>query len=183
MYIWNNKKKNYIVASGLEFSDFYEYLKGSKGLLLLEHDYCNAEYDNTTGFDFVTSSELKEIKDDDIYNYGDFVFLDYNSHLSKMNDIEISELLFFKHKAKPLKEISLENLKNNFLYYSHDNGFYLKLYYSKWETIENMLSDKLDINKVLKKIENGNIALWVDKNGIKEEIITEDIDSLLNKYC
>jgi hypothetical protein len=66
----------------------------------------------------------------------------------------------------------------------HDNGWYLKLYYSSWD------ENKILFNKINKKFEccidesvlkSGEVAFWIENQKIEIEEKTENIDIILNK--
>jgi hypothetical protein len=78
--------------------------------------------------------EIPKVVGENIYSWGDFCWVDYNTenfpHLTKR---EIAELLYFGHKAEPLNEVRIPSLNNKYLFYAHDDGWFLKLYYVNWD--------------------------------------------------
>jgi hypothetical protein len=183
LYIWNNKKNKSIIASGLEFRDFLKIFGNKGGLILLKHRYDNTEYDNNSRFDYIKNDMIFELVKDSIYNYGDFVLVDYENSFPNLSDKTISELLFFAHMGKPYKSILIPELNNAFLYNSHDDGWFLRLYYSSWEMAEEALEKiLLDHQKqIIKDIKLTENAFWIEDGKINKEISTFNIDSILNR--
>jgi len=185
LYIWHDPDQQFLVASGIEFKDFQPSLNQQGGVLLVEHQSETAAFDVASGFSVAASARLLELVNEDIYSWGNFVWADYGTtNFSPITDVEVAELLFFARKARPLHGISLPNLHNDFLGYAHDDGWYLKLYYSSWEKIEQLLSTAtpsaigmLD----LAELKQGRHGFWIRGGEMHNEEKTHDIDSVLNK--
>ena len=185
LYIWHDPEQHLIVASGTEFTDLVDHISLSSGLILLSHGYDDANYDKSSRFDFIEKNDIRELQNADIYSWGDFCWVDYNSETFPfISKEEIAELLYFSHMAEPIKNIIYPSLKNKFLCYSHDDGWFLKLYYKNWNDI-NALVKSLNItcnkDELINSLLSQKHALWVQGGSIEEEEITFDIDSILNK--
>ena len=185
LYIWHVPEQHLIVASGIEFTDLVDHITLSSGLILLSHGYYNANYDKSSRFDFIEKNDIRELQSKDIYSWGDFCWVDYNSEsFPKISKKEIAELLFFSHMAEPFENIIYSSLKNKFLCYSHDDGWFLKLYYKNWNDI-NALIKSLNIScnkdELIKSLISQRHAFWVHGDSIEKEETTFDIDSILNK--
>lgn len=185
LYIWNDSERRYLVASGLEFKDFQPGLNASGGVVLIDHQSETASYDHQSGFHFTSSAALPELIAEDIYSWGNFAWADYaTATLPSLPKEEIAELLYFAHKAEPLYENALARLGNNFLGYIHDDGWYLKLYYKDWDKTAELLTGaipaslgRLSTQDLLK----GTSAFWLWNGEIHEEVMTHDVDSVLNR--
>ncbi|SHH92657.1 hypothetical protein SAMN02745823_01470 [Sporobacter termitidis DSM 10068] len=132
-YIYSNSKENLVVNHGIEFRDFINSLETPvKNLLLIKHDFFGGCYHGPSGFKFVKEHQLWELSADNIYNYGDFCWFDFNDEyaLDLLSPREIAELLYFGHKGRPLESYVNTTLKNRFAYWTHDDGWYNKVYLS-----------------------------------------------------
>ncbi|WP_172254265.1 hypothetical protein [Saccharibacillus deserti] len=124
---------------GIEFFEFMSCVEPRPAnLILLKHKFEDGKRNPNCGFDYVISSEIDELIEDDVYGYGDFCWVDVEQEedLDRLTEPQIAELLFFGHLAKPLNEIP----KARFAYYAHDDGWFNKLYVTYLEDYERMLS-------------------------------------------
>jgi len=101
LYLYSNKS-NCLVCSGLEFEDIHNTLNLSH-LILLSHDFDDAQRDDKSYLDYCDSHELNSLSSNEIYNFGDLIFSDFDTieKLGELSELGISELLYFKHKHKP----------------------------------------------------------------------------------
>ena len=190
IYIWNEPKAQFIVVSGLEFKSLSKSFQESS-LLLLKHMSSHAIHDSPSGFCFVAHADLGEVGNEDIYSWGDFVWTDYQSPETRpypppaLPAEEIAELLYFAHTSTPLRNISIPSLNNRFLAYAHDDGWFLKLYYTAWSHIQELL-DRSSLFRIgaidMMDLKAGNCAFWIRGGIISREEITLDVDSVLNRH-
>ena len=130
---------NCFYSYGIEFNDFMLCVETRpENLILLKHNFDNTQWNMHSRFDYVTSKEIDELIDDYVYGYGDFCWVDFHKEedLDKLTELQIAELLFFGHLAKPLYDIP----KIRFAYYAHDDGWVNKLYVTRPEEYESILS-------------------------------------------
>ncbi len=185
LYIYNDPVSQCIVASGIEFRDIADRVGLDGGLIVLMHDArIYPKYmlhDPDASLDYVPCPSIPELAKEDIYNWGDFCWVDYvGEDFPTMPDRELAQLAFFEHRIKPLERIVIPSLGNKYLCYVHDDGWFLQLYYSEWAGILALIADKyphLDFDKV----RIGETAYWVSGNTVEEEEIAGDIDSILNR--
>jgi hypothetical protein len=124
---------------GIEFYEFMACVDNRpENLILVKHNFNNARWNQHCRFDYVTPQEINELVDDFVYGYGDFCWVDFNTEkdLDQMSKLQIAELLYFGHLAKPLHEIP----KVRFAYFAHDDGWFNKLYITKIEDYINIIS-------------------------------------------
>lgn len=185
LYIWHDSEHQFVVTSGLEFKDFQQGLSATGGVVLIDHQSDTATYDHVSGFHFTPSSALSELIAEDIYSWGNFAWADYATvSLPSLPKEEIAELLYFGHKAEPLCGNALTHLRNNFLGYAHDDGWYLKLYYKDWDKIEQLLTAAIPtpLGRLnTSELQKGTNAFWLRNGEIYEEEMTHDVDSVLNR--
>ena len=127
----NVKSENHeIVYTGINFSEFIKFLSlPIENLILLKGDY----YGNRQEFNFELlegQEQIKKLSEENIYNYGDFGFVDYfrSGDTTRLSDQQIAELLYISHIEKPLESPFFTTLQNRFVYLAHDDGWYCKLY-------------------------------------------------------
>jgi hypothetical protein len=185
LYIWHDSEHQFIVASGLEFKDLQKGLSTTGGVVLIDHQSDTATYDRESGFHFTSSSALSELVAEDIYSWGNFAWADYvGATLPSLTKEEIAELLYFAHKAEPLCGNALPHLRNNFLGYAHDDGWYLKLYYKDWDKAAELLAAAIPMSLgrlSTSELRKGKTAFWLQSGEIHEEEMTHDVDSVLNR--
>ena len=185
LYIWNDPEEHFIVASGIEFSDLMDHMGSNGGLVLLEHglDWFTKylEQDSNSELIYVPQTQIHELAKEDIYSWGNFSWADYACEsIAGLSDQEIAELLFFARMKRPLDRIALPALGNKFLCYIHDDGWYMKLYYSSWDDVA-MLMGALHPELDLTELHTGKSAYWVSGSSIDIEEKTFDIDSILER--
>ena len=185
LYIWHDLERQCIVASGLEFRDFQQGLSTASGLVLIDHQSDVATYDRESGLHFISSAVLPELAAEDIYSWGNFAWADYTADtFPSLPKEEVAELLYFAHKAEPLCGNALTHLRNNFLGYVHDDGWYLKLYYKDWDKAEQLLTTAIptSLGRLdMSELQKGANAFWLRNGKIDEEEITHNVDSVLQR--
>ena len=145
LYINVSAEEHEVVLSGVKFVDFIENTPIKiENILLLKSEYFAAK--NFRGFELLEGyDDISELLREDIYNYGDFSFIDYSdiSSINKISEEQIAELLYLAHTHKPLKSAFFDVLQNNFVYLSHDDGWYCKLYCKELQSSTSMLINRL----------------------------------------
>jgi len=143
-------QKNEVIFSGIKFADFMQGIPIPIENILLPNPM-------HIGKKYYRKFELLEGKDDiaklkrqNISNYGDFCFIDYANmaFVSQLTEEQLAELLYLFHMFKPLQSPFFKVLQNNYVYLSHDDGWYCKLYCKDEQIPVSML-----INKLLKSIQ------------------------------
>lgn len=139
IYVSRDQQSNCFYSYGIEFHEFMDSVKNRpENLILLKHNFDNPRWNGHSRFDYVTKEEIHELIEDDVYNYGDFCWVDFSKEedLDTLTNTEIAELLFFRHLARPLHAIP----KVRFAYYAHDDGWFNKLYVTDLDDYEMLLS-------------------------------------------
>ena len=189
LYVWNEPAKHRLITSGLEFRDLLPVLSG-RGIYLLRHQ--RVDSDSSQGFDFASAAELSALAADDVYSWGDFVWVDYPDpevlpHDPRPKDLppeSVAELLYFGHACEPLRDIRIPGLGNRFLGSSHDDGWRLVLWYSEWRHIEELLKAIVaqpSFERIAAGVRDGSCGFWLEDGKIETEEMTLDIDGLLNR--
>jgi hypothetical protein len=185
LYIWHDPEQQFLVASGLEFKDFLPLLANRGGVALIDHRSDIALSDKATGFDFVCASSLAKLAAEDIYSWGNFVWIHYtNPTFPTIDDEQIAELLFFAHKGKPLRTATFTSLTNNFLAYVQDDGWYLKLHYTNWRHVQQFIIQAIPTSigaLDVAEIKQGKRAFWLRGGEVFDEERKHDVDAVLNR--
>ena len=184
VYIWHDPLAHFVVASGVEFRDL-ALLFQQGGVILLKHQSEETAHDNHTGLQYVEGSAIQALLAEDIYSWGDFTWADFQGpSLPLMAPQDVAALLYFSHAGKPLTAVKVSGLNNRFLCRSHDDGWYLQIYYSSEPDLDAMFS-QLNIqygnDGLLDRMKAGDIAIWRSANKVEMEEKTFDIDRLLNR--
>lgn len=177
IYINANIEEKTFIFYGIEFRDFISSLSENiNNILLLKHEYFG-DFHYPTGFEFVKDEEILELAKEEVYNYGDFCWVDFESenHLDKLSENEIAELLYLAHMYKPLKSPFLEKLNNRFAYCAHDDGWYCKLYCKDVNEFSSVLENVIK-NTILRLRKRKLVNMDDD---IKKELLKLSEDGLL----
>jgi hypothetical protein len=190
LYLWNDPAQHFIVASGITFEDLMPSLVPDRGLLLLAHGEPNAaRFDSSSRFAFVPPDAISLMSREDIYSWGDFCWVDFAGRdLPEISKQDTVELLYFCHMAEPLgKKAEVAALRNRFMSWAHDDGWYLKLYYNDWAQIVRLMSPLLDrlcvptdTKQLCDDIRAASSAWWISNGKTITCRKTHDIDSILN---
>jgi hypothetical protein len=189
-YIWHDPKRRLVIASGITFRDFAATLRSNQGVVLLRHESEKSIRDMHSGLEYVPYMYIADVMAEDIYSWGDCAWADYEIQQPSAPDAfpvlapeELAELFYFAHTAKPLQRVALPTLQNRFLCHGHDDGWRLHVYYSVWSDVADVLSSivpkelgTINLNELLK----ARCAYWLQGGIVQKEMMTEDIDSILN---
>ncbi len=171
IYINTNYSEKKILSYGIEFKDFVCSLADPiNNILLIAHHYFGEDFHSRTGFYYVRKEHLNRLLNADIYNFGDFCWVDFEDAalLDSFKPNEVAELLYFGHTGQLLGSSYFGGLKNRFAYYSHDDGWHNELYCQ-------------DINEFLNVITNIILKKSITSKRCKVCPIQDDIAKTLLK--
>jgi hypothetical protein len=187
LYLWNDPEHKSLIASGIQFKDILPFIPANKSIIFLRHGCCDTEFDSASGFEYLSAKCLPLLAREEIYSWGDFCWIDFSGkEFPSITKKTIAELLYFYHTSKPYGKTAFSSLDNRFMYWSHDDGWYLKLYYCEWRWIKKILTNlfkKLKVvnrNRVHTQIQEGKDAFWISQGKIRICEKTHDIDRILN---
>ncbi len=133
-YIRIYEEEHRLTAIGPEFSEFYAAIPHKPPNLLIL-DGCpmwNAfERHDGLNLDIIPGAQMQHFVDtEDIYNYGNFCWVDYaqEESLDRVTEEELAELLYFRYRCKPLHDYHVGSLGNRYAYYTHDDGYFASIY-------------------------------------------------------
>lgn len=131
IYICGNLSKKELVYTGIDFHDFITGIKQPiHNLILLKGEYSKGLWCDKYNFELIVGAEnIKKFSNEDIYQFGDFGFVDYleDDAPNKLSAQEVAELLYLSHVHRPVNSPFFDVLSNRFVYIAHDDGFYCKL--------------------------------------------------------
>lgn len=173
LYVKITPRKSEVVYTGIEFAAFIRYLPTPiENLMLLKgNSWGNRVAHNFELFEGQDS--VSKLAKEDIYNWGDFCFVDYASvdAISSLSEQQVAELLYMAHIRKPLTVPFFEPLQNRFVYLAHDDGWYCKLYCRNLNEFASVLCSK--ITKSIRM----PLPLALEK--IQEQLLQQATDGLL----
>lgn len=149
IYINSNIQTHEIIYTGINFHEFNEFLtipienimviSGCGGVISLD-----SEFDRCFEL-FIGNKMVKKLAQQDIYNLGNFCFVDYGSLNKTINlsEEQLAELLYLGNMFKPLRSPFFDVLDNRFAYLSHDDGFFCKLYCREISDFYDILHGKM----------------------------------------
>ena len=110
-------------------------------MLLLKHNFEWTDFHYHTLFEYVEEENIHKLIQAEIDEFDEFCWVDFDdaSDLDELEPKEIAELLYLAHK-EPLARTFFPLLKNRFVYFSHDDGWYNKVYYRRIADFVGMLS-------------------------------------------
>ncbi len=135
-------------------SEFVKYAPAEIcNLLLIKSEYYGAQLNWKSRFEFVEHNDIGHLLKDDIYNYGDFCWVDFNKieEVDELEPVEIAELLYLGHMFEPLKSPFFDKIQNKYAYLAHDDGWFCRLYCRDYadfgEIIANKITDMVSTSK------------------------------------
>ena len=154
-YINANFNENYFQYYGMEFKEFIKYNPMKvENILVTEGNYIANNFNRNWFFETANGeNDIFELSKEDIYGLGNFHWIDYNDEmdLNKCTPEEKAEVLYLSHFCKPLNSPFFSTINNNFVYLSHDDGWFCKLYCKDMsifkDIITNKIIDSFSINK------------------------------------
>ncbi|MBM7704693.1 peptide ABC transporter permease [Metabacillus iocasae] len=154
VYIHNHLSERYYVAYGIEFKEFVHSLpRPISNMLLLKHKFEESDYHFSTQLDYVEGQQIWSLAEDNVYDYGDFCWVDFDdlSSLDLLEPTELAALLYLGHYKKPLVASFSNKLSNQFAYLAHDDGFSNKTYYRDVYDVKHMISRLVPLKITLLK--------------------------------
>ena len=119
--------------------------------------------------------------------YGDFCWADYGAgvRLADLSDDAVAELAFFAHAARPLRRVAIPGLGNRLLCWSHDDGWYARIFYDHWDAVapllRRLLSELLDAEPAqaaYDRVRRGGTGIWCRAGSVTLCEATENVDRL-----
>ncbi|MBO9129549.1 oxalate:formate antiporter [Bacillus sp. 165] len=179
IYINGDRRNNCFLTSGITFQEFANNIPSPlQNVLLLKHDFDWTDLNYHTLLEYVEEDNMNKLAAADVAQYGEFCWIDFEdvNDLDELEPTEIAELLYLAHKKEPIGKPFFPLLKNRYVYLSHEDGWYNKIYYRRSMDFAALLSKVIPY-----KLGMGNkkrIPLF-QKSKIYPAVTMESIEKLL----
>ncbi len=159
-YLHTNTADKHVVCHGVDFKGFLGMLeKPLSNILLVKHGYNGKNYHSQSGFKYVSGAEIDKLKADNISRYGDFCWVDFEDEFApdQLTRLDIAELLYFGHKRRPFSSPVFMRLQNRFAYWSHDDGWYTRIYFADGGEMRSFISSAVSAAANTKNLTGGKL--------------------------
>lgn len=181
LYIWHDPAQQMIVASGMEFQDFLPALGEAGGIVLRKGGAGTAR--KPARYQLVAQQQLPALAREDLYACGSHAWADYRGAAPPASgDADVARAL--AHHAAAAQRTGLTALRNRFLAFAHDDGWYLKLFYAAWDDAAQLLAGAVPATLGpldVPALRRGDAGYWLRQGAVHAEVQTHDIDSVLNR--
>lgn len=146
-YIHIDEAENRVLTAGLPFATFIDGLpEKPQNMLLLSNDFADAKYDLRLRMDYADADNIERLYADKVADYGDFHWVDYQSDAckEKLEGQELAGLLFAAKAHRLLGSPLFPSLRNDYLYFSHDDRYYSQIFMRNVQHIRHVLKYKLE---------------------------------------
>ncbi|WP_028400038.1 hypothetical protein [Ectobacillus panaciterrae] len=143
IYINGDRRNHCFLTSGITFREFASNIPSPlHNVLLLKHDFEWTDYNYHTLLEYVEEENMQKLISADVEQFGEFCWIDFDdvNDLEELEPLEIAELLYLAHKKEPIGKPFFPLLKNKYVYLSHDDGWFNKMYYRKLQDFTGLLS-------------------------------------------
>ena len=130
-YVSIDIQKSEVFSCGGKFSEFINFISiKPDNILLMKGNFYEGHWNNKIGLDYADKDNINDLISDDVYNYGDFVWVDYEDKdaIDNIPPMELAELLYISHMKIPFNTPFLKSLNNNYIYLAHDDNYWTKIY-------------------------------------------------------
>ena len=80
-YIKINDDENSVISSGISFKDFYLGISNKpKNLLILRGYPYNTNFHRELNLEYIVENGIQDLVDENIYDYGDFHWVDFKDY-------------------------------------------------------------------------------------------------------
>lgn len=137
------------MSYGIEFKEFIQSLsKRPNNILVLEGCF-GSEFNFTTNCEYCISEDIDEFIEEDVYRYGDFSWVDFESvkGLEAIEPQKVAELFYVSKMWKVIDRTYFDKLKNRFIYTAHDDGWSNHIFYNDISDYKEILS-KIIVDKI-----------------------------------
>ena len=184
IYVWNDVDSQSMIVSGVKFKDLVFLLSAKKGIVLIRRNNNYEETNKEYVIACIALTDVANMSDEECYSWGDFCWADCSSSLNQgVSDSVSKELLFFADNKIPEKSTNIPMLGNEFLVTAHDDGWYMRIFYTEWNAVIKLLDGKIDAlsNEQVSIFKAGVVGFWIQNNSVYEEEKTFDVDSVINR--
>lgn len=175
-YVSANFNDSYFIYYGMEFKEFIKYCPIKlENILITDGKFITNKFNFNWLLEAASGKEdIQELCNKDIYGLGNFHWIDYANEatLNNCSPEEKAEVLYLSHFGNPLKSPFFESINNNFFYFSHDDGWFCKLFCKDILVFRDIIANKIidsfstnkrrKINPMSEEIKNSIFELTKD---------------------
>lgn len=139
LYLHTNTSDKHIVCHGINFKSFLGCLEyPPKNILLIKGGQAGQNLHTQSGFGYACGDLVKL----SVGKHGDFCWVDYQDEfaLDQLTRLDIAELLYFGHRRRPFSSPYFTRLQNRFAYWSHNDGWLTKVYFTDGGEMRSLIS-------------------------------------------
>ncbi|MDR2650068.1 MAG: hypothetical protein LBB94_10190 [Clostridiales bacterium] len=160
LYIFANADNDEFIISGLQFSEFTQWIKPPIENIMLLSGECFESGINKHYFEIIEGRDnILSFSNRDIYDLGDFCFVDYER--SGATDLllpqDVAELLYLGHMFKPLTSPFISCIGNRFAYLVHDDGWFCRLFSKERRAVIDVIVEKL-VSEVKRRTKQAEVS-------------------------
>jgi hypothetical protein len=151
IYVNFDEDLSRVISYGVEFKEFIQALSVRPYNILVLVGHFGSAHDFTTNCEYCISEDIDEFLEEDVYNYGNFAWVDFESieGLKLLEPQEVAELFYLGKMWKPVNGTRFEKLNNRFVYTAHDDGWVNHTYYNHLSDYKELLGSVI-VSKVLR---------------------------------
>lgn len=177
LYIWHDPAERMLVASGIEFKDVIPALGEVDGIVLRKGSAGTIK--KPAAFHTLARQQLPALALEDMHALGSHAWADWQGAPPASLDAEVAATLDHRGALTPLPA-----LQGRFLAFAHDDGWYLKLFYGKWNDMAALLAGAIPpaLGALdMAALQQGGDGYWLQDGTVQVELKTHAIDSVLNR--
>ncbi|WP_416825950.1 oxalate:formate antiporter [Ectobacillus polymachus] len=143
IYINGDRRNHCYLSSGITFQEFANNIPSPlHNVLLLKHNFEWTDINYHTLLEYVEEENMPKLITAETDQYDEYCWVDFDdvSDLDELEPMEIAELLYLAHKKEPIEKPFFPLLKNKFVYLSHEDGWFNKVYYRRQQDMAGLLS-------------------------------------------
>lgn len=146
LYIKINEVDKHITTTGISFHDFINGIDvRPTNILILRGCPLVGEWDTELNLFYITPEQMEEFYQEKMGDYGDFCWIDFHDAqaLQGISKEGLAQLLYVAHKKEPWDHAMMKGLENRYIYLSHDDRFWVKLYIENPRSYMNVVERKI----------------------------------------
>ena len=144
IYFYNDCVNKEFICTGVRISDLVRFIEQLSHIIIVKGECIGDKLCNNFEV-FDNRKSILEAFSKDQRICGDLCFIDYESENSpdNLSCEEISYMLYCAHMFRVERSMKIDTLNNHLICMSHDNSFFVKIYYDSIDIISNIVIKKI----------------------------------------
>lgn len=144
IYFYNDCVNKEFICTGVRISDLVRFIEQLSHIIIVKGECIGDKLCNNFEV-FDNRKSILEAFSKNQRIYGDLCFIDYESDNSpdNLSYEEISYMLYCAHMFRVERSMKIYTLNNHLICMSHDDSFFVKLYYDSIDIISNIIIKKI----------------------------------------